>query len=236
MIRHRRLHFRATFPGVLSYTPALWLDASDASTLYDATSGGNLADADENVLRWLDKSGNLKHRTRTSTTGLVRKVAAVNGLDTLRFDGTTYFDGATVSIGPSLDIFAVFKTSSAASQQNLVDFNGNRFVLFYVTSSQRVYSLTGSVSGASIANESVISRCSVTTGGACTIEKNGTPSGSGTTNYLTRSTLRVGGNSNAGEKAIGDFCELIILNYAATTAQSLAITRYLGTKWGITVA
>jgi hypothetical protein len=62
-----------------------WYDASDASTLYDATSGGSLVAADGAVARWEDKSGNARHATQaTSGDRPLRKAAVYGGRDTLR--------------------------------------------------------------------------------------------------------------------------------------------------------
>ena len=67
----------------------LWLDASDANTLYDATTGGSLVAANGGVARWEDKSGNARHFTQSeSTKRPQRKTAQQNGLDTLLFDGS----------------------------------------------------------------------------------------------------------------------------------------------------
>ena len=70
----------------------LWLDASDAGSLYDATSGGSLVAADGGVARWEDKSGNGRHATQ-STAGSrpARKTAIQGGKDVLRFDGSDDF-------------------------------------------------------------------------------------------------------------------------------------------------
>lgn len=68
---------------------ALWLDGADASTLYDATSGGSLVAADGTVARWEDKSGNARHATQsTSGSRPQRKVAYEGGVDSLLFDGS----------------------------------------------------------------------------------------------------------------------------------------------------
>jgi hypothetical protein len=69
-------------------TTALWLDAADSSTLFDATTGGSLVTADGAVARWEDKSGNGRHATQ-STIGFrpLRKSAILGGKDVLRFDG-----------------------------------------------------------------------------------------------------------------------------------------------------
>lgn len=73
----------------LDLSPSLWLDASDSSTLFDATSGGSLVAADGAIARWQDKSGNGNHATQ-STFGNrpIRKVANQNGLDAVRFEGS----------------------------------------------------------------------------------------------------------------------------------------------------
>jgi hypothetical protein len=67
----------------------LWLDASDAGTLYDSTTGGSLVAADGAVARWEDKSGNGRHFTQsTSGSRPARKTNQQNGLDALLFDGS----------------------------------------------------------------------------------------------------------------------------------------------------
>lgn len=52
----------------LDLSPSIWLDASDASTLYDATTGGSLVEADGSIARWEDKSGNGLHMTQATST------------------------------------------------------------------------------------------------------------------------------------------------------------------------
>lgn len=66
----------------------LALDASIATSLYDATSGGSLVAADGAVARWEDQSGNGFNVTQ-STAGArpARRVASMNGNDSLQFDG-----------------------------------------------------------------------------------------------------------------------------------------------------
>lgn len=68
---------------------AAWYDASDALTLYDATSGGSLSATDGTVARWQDKSGNARHFT--SSAGPTNKAAIQNGMRGLLFDGSSHF-------------------------------------------------------------------------------------------------------------------------------------------------
>jgi len=66
-----------------------WHDWSDASTQYDATSGGSLVAADGAVARLEDKSGNGWHLINaTPTQRPLRKTGIQNGLDCGLFDGT----------------------------------------------------------------------------------------------------------------------------------------------------
>ena len=66
-----------------------WFDASDSATLFDATSGGSAVAADGTVARWMNKCGRGAPLIQgTSGARPIRKAAAVNGLDVLRFDGT----------------------------------------------------------------------------------------------------------------------------------------------------
>jgi hypothetical protein len=69
-----------------------WYDASDASTLFDATTGGSLVAADGGVARWEDRSGNGRHFTQsTSGSRPLRKTAIQGGKAVLRFDGSNDF-------------------------------------------------------------------------------------------------------------------------------------------------
>jgi hypothetical protein len=101
----------------------LWLDASDASTLFDATTGGSLVAADGGVARWEDKSGNGRHATQgTSGNRPLRKTAIQGGRDVLRFDGSDNSlsiasSTATFKFLHSADstVFCVFKSGTTAN-------------------------------------------------------------------------------------------------------------------------
>lgn len=98
----------------------LWLDASDADTLYDATSGGSLVAADGGVARWEDKSGNGRHATQgTSANRPARKTAIQGGKDVLRFDGSddhlTSTDFLDLSSGQAITAFAVVKRAATGA-------------------------------------------------------------------------------------------------------------------------
>lgn len=64
-------------------TTALWLDAADSSTLFDAVSGGSTPADSATVRRWEDKSGNSRHAT--GLAGPTRRTSIQNGKDVCRF-------------------------------------------------------------------------------------------------------------------------------------------------------
>jgi hypothetical protein len=103
---------------------AAWWDASDVSTLYDATSGGSLVAVDGAVARWNDKSGNARHATQaTSGNRPLRKAAVQNGLGVLRFDGTDFLESSDfgdLTSGASLTIFAVIKRGDSTLNQTIL--------------------------------------------------------------------------------------------------------------------
>jgi hypothetical protein len=114
----------------VNWTPAListavWLDASDSNTLYDATSGGSLVAADGTIARWEDKSGNGRHFTQsTSDLRPTRKTAIQNGKDVVRFDGADYLlsPANTSAWGNDLLFFTNCKTTTS---DNLFSLFGN---------------------------------------------------------------------------------------------------------------
>jgi hypothetical protein len=70
----------------------LWLDASDPSVLFDATTGGSLVAADGEVARWEDKSGNARHMTQdTLRNRPIRQTQIQGGKDVLYFNGTRHW-------------------------------------------------------------------------------------------------------------------------------------------------
>jgi len=118
---------------------ALWLDASDSATLFDATSGGSLPADGSTVARWEDKSGNARHATQ-STAGSrpTRKTAIKNSLDVIRLDGGDCLQGATppiASTATALTIVTVAKTSLTATIQRVMTVSsesaGNNIAQFF---------------------------------------------------------------------------------------------------------
>ena len=101
---------------------ALWLDGSDASTLFDATTGGSLVAADAGVARWEDKSGNARHVTQaTAANRPLRRTNVKNSLDALQFDGTNdILETTFVAFGSSYCFVAVAVGTNAASSSGAI--------------------------------------------------------------------------------------------------------------------
>ena len=113
----------------LSLSPALWLDASDASTLYTDSGLTTLVAADgDPVGGWKDKSGNTKHAFQASGTNKpLYKTNIKNSKSILRFDGINdnlatsstqaYFKFLHATAGT---VFVVFKTNPAITNPNTI--------------------------------------------------------------------------------------------------------------------
>ena len=98
-------------------------DFSNPASLYDATSGGSLVAADGAIARANDLSGGSGHMTQgTSANRPLRKVAALNGLDVARFDGSndclTAGDVADLLDKP-VEMYVVHKKSGSADYQGI---------------------------------------------------------------------------------------------------------------------
>jgi len=142
-----------TWPTALGVNPVpdiaglqLWLDASDAQTLFDATTGGSLVAADGGVARWEDKSGNARHATQgTAGSRPARKTAVQNGLGVVRFDGSN--DSMAVARSTALfnflhdgdaTVFAVYKWTAPGGSPN------RRFLFSNHINDESVAGTTGS--------------------------------------------------------------------------------------------
>jgi hypothetical protein len=71
----------------LSLTPALWLDASDAATLFQDSALTTPAGEAEPVGGWKDKSGNGRHFTQSGTSRPMLYDSGPNGQHIVAFDG-----------------------------------------------------------------------------------------------------------------------------------------------------
>jgi hypothetical protein len=218
-----------------------WYDASDTSTLYDATSGGSLVAADGAVARWEDKSVNGRHATQaTSGSRPIRKSNQRNGLDAILFDGTNDFlSFESIEIPTSHSVFQVYQRLGGVqsigiagelsrypalwfSDGVLYQISNTDFTTHGTSSASTGYFLVSTIRNATASielrrNGSTVS--SVTTG-------------SGVTNAVSGEWTYIG-NRTAGNFHSGNLCEIIIYDTALSDTNRGLVESYLMSKWGI---
>lgn len=139
-------------PGGVGAGLQLWLDADDANTLYNATTGGSLVAADGAVARWQDKSGNGRHFTQSSSSRQpLRTTAVQNSRNVLRFDGSDDYlvggDYLDITGNQSVTIFVVLKRAAQNVTHEVINKygrpestnagNADNGILFQVTSANK---------------------------------------------------------------------------------------------------
>ena len=218
--------------------PALWLDASDASTLY---SGASLAAADGAISEWRDKSGNARHATQaTGVSQPLRKTALKNGRDVVRFDGANDFmqnsvpslgttactiirvakstrnDGVEICVGPNST-----KNSMGVSRHTTGETKG-----YVYGSVQTLSSITSNFSLASLVLTAADVKFYYNGGSAITSAVTGVSLGVGFTVGALRDNL-------FGVCMAGDSAEILVFPTALSDAERLAVENYLNAKWAI---
>jgi hypothetical protein len=231
----------------------LWLDAADANTLFDATSGGNLVSTNGSaVKRWEDKSGNNTHATE-ATNAPILAVGEKNGLNALNFATnksiTCSFSSKTFT---SQTVFLVLKYSTSAdafaraftqSITNDNDFNitGHHIPTIRNTTANEIGTFTegGIRSVVSTSNNIWYIARTRHTGSAVTMKLNSTE-GASFPNTLNRSLTiyRIGSGYVAPIGASAAFwnsliSEVIVYDKSLTDSESDLVTNYLNSKWAV---
>jgi len=110
----------------------VWLDGSDASTLFKDAAGTTQVSANgDQVALWKDKSGNTNHATAwvgstpsgPTASGPTYTTSALGGKSALTFNGSQGLSNGTYAWSSSVNIFAVVSANSWSSA------NGYRFIL-----------------------------------------------------------------------------------------------------------
>jgi len=226
------LHGKGNPPfDVLDLSPALWLDASDESTITD--TGGA-------VDTWADKSGNGYDVTQATaankpTTG----TRTMNGLNVLDFDGSSdYLQGAFgATLTQPNTIFMVFDLESYGGTMFLYDGidASNRHTVYRSSSIYRAFAGVDQGGGTFDADPH-ISRA-VFNGSASSLHIDGS-SNIATSDFGSQSLtgLTLGARYSAANFFSGAIAEVIVVD-GTLTAQQIADTEtYLADKWGITLS
>jgi hypothetical protein len=228
-----------------------WWDASDSSTLFDATSGGSAVAADGGVARLEDKSGAGRHFTQ-STSGArpLRKTAVRNSLDVLRFDGSDDWLDSTIGFSAlftstATTCFIVAKATNIAWDDT--DWSVNQMVLseslgaqafFVVRSNSTVRSVGYSFAFTQVSDSYTAGNWIVLStwhdGSDLSVAVNGGATQSGS--LFTRTFLgdmRVGTNSSANKFFDGDVGEIITYNQSLSAQDREDVESALMSKWAI---
>jgi hypothetical protein len=214
---------------------ALWLDASDASTLFQASNGTTPAVADGDVVGyWGDKSSNARNVTQ-GTNKPVLKLAVKNGRNVIRFDGINDNLQASFSVLPRPNtLFAVVKSANASGYKIFIDGTGagNRNVLFHDGTNAAMFAgVTLNLPGTTITNWNLFSL--LFDGGSSVGRLNGAQVASGNSGILSVEGLTLGTDYSFTYPAGFDFAELIIVNGTLPVDTRNAVESYLNTKWGV---
>lgn len=222
-------------PGLQAWYDATESVFSDAGTT-PITNGGT-------VQRWNDISGNLRHLSQATLTNKPTYNTGVqNGKPTITFDGNdNWMQTAGFTLDQPTHFFCVLKQESwngALSDRLLDGVNPLSTVLFQtgLTPDLALYSgLTNNVnSEATLASYHVVD---FLFSGAASVLRvdNGTPS-SGNPGTNSSGGITLGADGSGALSGHVSFAEVLAYNQAPTAANVISINRYLGAKWGITVA
>lgn len=221
---------------------SLWLDASDAATLFQDSAGTTAATANNDVIgRWADKSGNANHATQTTTADKpLLKTAVQNGLNAVQGISTDKLLLPDLSAMTAGQVFVVVSNASAATDMWRLGSHAERS--FWVGAGPSIYDTFGTtarkntgnpattIPSFNVANFNIYSAASAS--GAWTNWINGTQ-------HYTTGTNTVGFPSDpmlfhtSFSGFHGSFAELLLFTRVLTTDERDAVTEYLNTKWAV---
>jgi hypothetical protein len=224
----------------------MWLDASDASTLYDATSGGSLVSANGGIARWEDKSGNARHALQSSSSQRpLRKSGIIGGKDVVRFDGSNdilnlnnavrWWPTGTLIVVAGNGITGAWWYAANAT----TDYNPE-IRLYTRTGSGVIYwnnayvfnNGTGPLFGSGSVSTIVLSGTSYSSYANSALNITSTLSSAAPANN-PNTYHNLGGYTGTSEYTAIDIAEVIMYDSALSDATRVGVEGYLKAKWGI---
>ena len=244
---------------------ALWLDASDASTLFqDAAATTPATATSDPVGAWLDKSGNARHATQ-STAGSRPTISATtqNGRKALAFDGSNGWMRTERTTYAARSVFTVFRRTGTAplysspfGKQSTVaaGYGGSSYAVAY--GSEGGWSIVGSGTGrmnySSNGSPHKLSAAYMRGVAMPLADAQNYLTGIAAAPNTTDAELlyaEAATDTDAGQawflgtepfattrKYPANILEVLIYNRALTATERLRIERYLAARWGITLA
>lgn len=222
---------------------SLWLDAADSATITTATG----------VSIWADKSGNGRNATQTTGGKQPIRTNTINGKSVITFQGTD----DTMSVANVADfnatsqtIIVVARQTTAANQSLFYKASGNAvngvITRFRTGTTFWLYQKNDGGAETLSSNSNTNTNTNVYTTMLQPTAQAGFVNGAAPTSGLATNTLTtayddtgaiwIGSRRDIGEYLAGDVCEILHWPRALSTAERQRVERYLGGKWGITVA
>lgn len=224
----------------LDLSPALWLDASDTSTI---TSSGSPA----KVSQWNDKSGNARNVTQgTALAQPTTGASTLNAKNVIDFDGTTDFmDTAGLTLVGRQWHLIVAVTGSNALTPIVSNSGGTTEAVVFINTASTPPNRWGAYRAGTAPNffQSTTTSSAATTayivtcdfnGASSTLRVNGAQAASGTVGTNNTNAIRLGRNP-ATSYAGGKLAEVVIVSGALTAQQVSDWEAYASAKWGITL-
>jgi len=215
---------------VLELSPALWLDASDESTITE--SGGA-------VSTWSDKSGNGYDLVQaTSADQPATGTRTINGLNVLDFDGTNHFmtTSSEVRLSQPNHVFLAMRTDNIANGKQVFDsYPGAADASWFQIFGSQYYAFAGSglVGGTTVTSPILAHITYNSTSSSVRVDGVDILTGSLGTRDL--SLLTLGARKDEAIPFDGALGEIIVVNGTLTAGQISATETYLADKWGISI-
>ena len=223
-------------PAYLSPVLALWLDASDTSTI--TSSSGN-------VTQWNDKSGLVNNFTQSNTTySPVVASSALNGRSVMNLTSGKYMTNTTCPMGTNYTAFAVGYTSVNGWGRLL---NGSSVdAYFFLGTGNGVTQYATFVGNGAGWNDTAANLPTTSVASACIMEMTNDGTSTGLIPYVnaTAQTAKNGstasfmgfilGCSNGFNQPWGGYiAEVLIYKSVLSTTDRQTVEGYLASKWGL---
>lgn len=216
-----------------------WYDLADATTLGPTSAGVGTVSNNGPVKFVRDKSSAGLNLTQTGADSISPSYvsSALNGRSGLSFDGADYLNGSALLMTAPFSLFIVCKANVTGSSRVCGVKSDRSIGPFAASNTQWGFFNAGGVQtfGVSATAASVLAMtCTAALAGV--LYGNGTQSVAPTLASVTPIGFSLGGDVAGTGSLNGLAYEVIGYNSALTAAQVSTVSRYLGRKWGITVA
>ncbi len=221
---------------VLSYTPTVWLDASDISSITHV--GGS-------VSQWSDKSGNANHVSQPSGGNQPKTgISSINGFNVITFSAASFqslYKSSGLNFGAgSYTMIAVFSVPSITPSSWII-YNGN-----YCGISQGEAGGSNPTADCSFSNtSSSVKRYGETSftgprlfgairnGSSQFLFDHLSDKSTATANNVSSGAFNIGSFNGGAAFTTGDIAEIICWNRVLSNAERNAICNHLKNKWGV---